>query len=206
MTTQKLFNPRFLLISLGNPAPYTDTLHSAGHHALKQLQGLLSPSQPAFKRTDLFGKSCKASIGDKYTLVQCPTLMNVSGGFTAKAWQKALATQENPADLHLVVVHDDLEEDLGVVKMRKWKSSHRGHNGIKSILARLREADYPGAKWARISVGIGRPDAREKATVANYVLRPMTADEILTLEDKAAPGVLDCLLEWEKQLAARAGK
>lgn len=205
MTTQKLFNPSFLLISLGNPAPFADTLHSAGHHALKQLQALL-PSQPAFKKTDLFGKSCQASVGEKYALVQCPTAMNNSGGFTSRAWQKELARQENPADLHMVVVHDDLEEDLGVIKMRKWKTTHRGHNGVKSIKGMLKDADYPGAKWARISIGIGRPETREKSTVADYVLRPMTVDEIFTLNDKAAPGVLDCLVEWETKLATEVRK
>ncbi|KAF9871739.1 putative peptidyl-tRNA hydrolase [Colletotrichum karsti] len=206
MTTQKLFNPRFLLISLGNPAPYKDTLHSAGHHALKHLQALL-PAQPPFHKTDAFGQSCQASRGNKYTLVQSPTLMNVSGAFTSKAWQRELARQQDdPAGLHLVVVHDDLEEELGVVKMRKWGSSHRGHNGIKSIAGKLREGDYPGAKWARISVGIGRPDERSRATVSDYVLRPMTIDQIMTLEDTAAPGVLRCLDEWEAKLAAQAKK
>ncbi|OLN96890.1 putative peptidyl-tRNA hydrolase [Colletotrichum chlorophyti] len=131
--------------------------------------------------------------------------MNISGKWVAKAWKEVLGTS-NPADLSLVLVHDDLEEELGFVKMRKWKSSHRGHNGVKSVNAHLRQADYPGSEWARISVGIGRPDAREKATVSDYVLRPMSRHQWSTLEANAAPGVLECLLEWEDKLAAAAGR
>lgn len=197
--------PRFLLISLGNPEPYYNTLHSAGHHALANLQKLLGPSQPAFHRGRFGGSSCLASIGPKYVMIQSPAVMNVSGKWVAKAWKETLGARD-PADLSLLLVHDDLEEELGFVKTRKWKSSHRGHNGVKSVNACLRQADYPGSEWARICVGIGRPEEREKATVSNYVLKPMSRHQWSTLEANAGPGTLECLLVWEEKLAAAAGK
>ncbi|CCF41277.1 peptidyl-tRNA hydrolase [Colletotrichum higginsianum] len=197
--------PRFLLISLGNPEPYYNTLHSAGHHALANLQKLLGPSQPAFHRGRFGGSSCLASIGPKYVMIQSPAVMNVSGKWVAKAWKETLGARD-PADLSLLLVHDDLEEELGFVKTRKWKSSHRGHNGVKSVNACLRQADYPGSEWARICVGIGRPEEREKATVSNYVLKPMSRHQWSTLEANAGPGTLECLLAWEEKLAAAAGK
>ncbi|OHF03943.1 peptidyl-tRNA hydrolase [Colletotrichum orchidophilum] len=197
--------PRFLLISLGNPEPYYNTLHSAGHHALNSLQKLLGPSQPAFHRGRYGGSSCMASFGPKYAMIQSPAIMNVTGKWLAKAWKETLGTR-NPADLSLILVHDDLEEELGFVKTRKWKSSHRGHNGIKSVNACLREADYPDSKWARISVGIGRPEGRDKSTVSNYVLKRMTKDQWSVLETDAGPGVLECLLALEEKLEAASGK
>ncbi|KAK1966361.1 peptidyl-tRNA hydrolase [Colletotrichum sublineola] len=197
--------PRFLLISLGNPEPYYNTLHSAGHHALHHLQKLLGPSQPAFHRGRFGGSSCLASIGPKYAMIQSPSLMNVSGKWVAKAWKEALGTRD-PADLSLILVHDDLEEELGFVKTRKWTSSHRGHNGVKSVNACLREADYPGSKWARICIGIGRPEDRERATVSKYVLQPMSRQQWSALEQNAGPGAYECLVAWEEKLTAAAGK
>ncbi|TDZ29974.1 Peptidyl-tRNA hydrolase [Colletotrichum spinosum] len=197
-----LFKPRFLIISLGNPAPYTDTLHSAGHHALQHLKTLLEPAQPRFERTNALGKKpCKASLGEKYMLAQCPTLMNISGRFVANAWKAVQEAEKDHSNLHLVVVHDDLEEELGVVKMRQWSRSPKGHNGIKSIKSSLNEDKYPDAKWSRISIGIGRPESREKDVISKYVLRPMTDHELQTLEEKTGQGVLKCLSEWEKELA-----
>lgn len=200
MASKKILDPRFLLLSLGNPKPYTDTLHSAGHHALRSLQAAL-PGQPTFRKTDAFGAPCQASVGDKYTLVQSPAVMNVSGNFAHGAYKRALAREaDDPDRLHMVFVHDDMEEELGVVKLRMWKSSHRGHNGIRDIKAQMNEKKYPNPKWAKISIGIGRPTSRRADAVTRWVLRPMTEGEMVTIERTAAAGVLRCLDEWTRKL------
>ncbi len=153
-----IVNPRFLVVSLGNPGALYETLHSAGHLALDSLQSQLASSQPAFTTQRVGKKKARASLGPKYMLAQSPTLMNVSGPWASAAWKSVLADKGlSPADVGLVVVHDDLEEDMGVVKIRKWDTSHRGHNGMKSVKNSLRHADWREARWARISVGIGRP-------------------------------------------------
>ncbi|EEY23409.1 predicted protein [Verticillium alfalfae VaMs.102] len=189
--------PRTLLFSLGNPSPYLNTLHSAGHHALAALIPLL-PSQPALAKTRHAAKAPLASLSPAYALLQSPSLMNVSGKYAAAAYRAF----EDPT-LSLLVVHDDLEEDLGVVRIRKWNSSHRGHNGVKSVGKLLRPADFPAARFARISVGIGRPEAREREAVSEYVLREMTGVERSVLAEKAGEGVLRCLREWEAQFGER---
>ncbi|KAL3291423.1 peptidyl-tRNA hydrolase [Colletotrichum asianum] len=202
MAAPKQAAARILLISLGNPRPYTDTLHSAGHRILKHLQTYL-PAQPAFSRTTDFnaGKGCQASIGERYSLLQSPTQMNVSGGFVKRAFERELRRMGGRVDLlHLVVVHDDLELGLGDVRLRKWLSSHRGHNGVKSINKNLKKSDYEGARWARISVGIGRPEGRDREEVSSYVLRPMTDTETRALDEVAAPEVLLALADFEKKL------
>ncbi|ROT43676.1 peptidyl-tRNA hydrolase [Sodiomyces alkalinus F11] len=218
-------HPRIVLISLGNPAPYLNTLHSAGHHALTALRPLLGPSQPAFTSERHASKSVLASIGPQYALLQSPSLMNISGRWVSRAYRDLNSrytpdsgsraptdvaspppsspsppSSPPPPPLSLLLIHDDLEEDLGVVKLRKWTSSHRGHNGVKSVNASLRPADFPGARWARVSVGIGRPAAREKAHVSDYVLREMTPFQKSTLREKAGERVLRCLREWEDGL------
>jgi peptidyl-tRNA hydrolase, PTH1 family len=191
---------RFLVVSLGNPSPYLDTFHSAGHVALGALPRLLSHDQPAFA-SDRYGKkSVLASAGPRYTLLQSPTLMNISGPWVAAAWKGVLADQGlSPSELPLVLVHDDLEEDLGVVKIKAWKSSHRGHNGVKSVHSSLNAGQYPGALWSRISVGIGRPEGRDKSTVSDFVLRKMSRWEKSTIQDQSAPGIVGALMELEQK-------
>ncbi|OAA65479.1 peptidyl-tRNA hydrolase 2 [Niveomyces insectorum RCEF 264] len=186
-----------LVVSLGNPAPYLHTLHSAGHAALEALRRELR--LPAFVssrrsggRGGSGGSSGKETADARYTLVQSPTLMNVSGPWVARTWREALkqvqkggtgsAGAEAVSRLGLVVVHDELEEELGAVVVRPWTRSHRGHNGLKSVQASLRPGEYPGARWAKLAVGIGRPAARDAATVADYVLQPMTERERDVLE------------------------
>ncbi|KAI2464243.1 peptidyl-tRNA hydrolase [Annulohypoxylon bovei var. microspora] len=205
--SRDLFNPRFLIISLGNQAPYYECLHSAGHFALASLQKILGPSQPPFTSERHGGKSCLVSTGYEYTLVQSPTQMNISGPWFAKTWREMLQhNQLQPADLGLVLVHDDLEEDLGRVKIRSWKASHRGHNGIKDINRVLKMSDFRGARWSRISVGIGRPVARDQGSVSDYVLKKMTRYQKDIIDEKVGPRVLECLRELEEDWATNYNK
>lgn len=201
--TPSTFNPRFLVVSLGNPAPHTKTLHSAGHLALQAVQQQLHlvRGQPSFSSERIGKKSTKASAGDKYTLVQCPTFMNVSGPWVAKAWKEMLASHQEQDPLRplgLVVVNDDLEEDLGAIKVQNWDKSHRGHNGLKSIKSVVNAEHYKDSKWGRVSVGIGRPEARDAATVSNYVLKPWSKHQEEVIYAKSGPGVLAALNEIEE--------
>ncbi|KAI1635707.1 peptidyl-tRNA hydrolase [Biscogniauxia mediterranea] len=196
--------PRFLVVSLGNQAPYYECLHSAGHFALAASQRLLTPSQPPFSSERHGGKSCLVSPGQVFTMVQSPTMMNICGPWVVKTWREMLANHQlHPSQLGLVVVHDDLEEDLATVKIRQWKSSHRGHNGVKSILASLKPSQFPGTRLARISIGIGRPDARDQNSVSDYVLKKMTRYQKDNIENRAGPGLVGRLRElhdeWEEE-------
>lgn len=201
-----------LILSLGNPAPYLNTLHSAGHVALEALRRELM--LPPFATSRRFGgKSALATTtatgdGSRYTLMQSPTLMNVSGPWVARVWRDALkalggAGPTSAVDkLGLVLIHDDLEETLGVLRMRPWTRSHRGHNGLKSSNASLRPTEFPGARWAKLSVGIGRPDTRDKTSVSDYVLRPMAREQRAVLEHELGPGLLATLRQIEAEWVA----
>ena len=98
----------------------------------------------------------------------------MSGPAVSKAWKAFLAKlpPEERRQARLVVVHDELELELGKVKVREG-TSVKGHNGLKSIAAAM-----GGVKgWWRLGVGIGRPDSREQGDVSGYVLREMTRVE-----------------------------
>ncbi|PMB73983.1 putative peptidyl-tRNA hydrolase [Beauveria bassiana] len=195
------FNPKFLIISLGNPLPEYSSLHSAGHFALRGLAKTLR--QSSIQSGKLGKLSCLVSQGPKYTLVQSPTLMNISGPFVAKAWQEMLK-QHDAASLSLVVLHDELEKALGEAALVAWDRSPRGHNGIKSVKKAVSESRYPQSPLVRIAVGIDRPLARDPESVANYVLEPISAAKQRVLEEEVPWEVKTALeqleVEWKSQV------
>jgi peptidyl-tRNA hydrolase, PTH1 family len=193
--------PRFLLLSLGNTAPYHETYHSAGHLALRALQHAL-PLQPPFTTERHGKKQTMASMGPKYMMIQSPTLMNVSGPWVAETW-KELSRQYKDG-LQLLIVHDDLEEPLGEVKLRSWRLSHRGHNGIKSIYGSLPWQDHSGGgkdvgrfDRAKISIGIGRPGKRDKSSVSDFVLTRIPGDEKQVLAESVTQKLPHILRQLE---------
>ncbi|RKU48126.1 hypothetical protein DL546_009090 [Coniochaeta pulveracea] len=202
-----MFNPRFLVVSLGNPAPYHETIHSAGHVALIAAQHKLRATQPDFTALRFGKKSTQTSLGPKYTFIQSPTEMNITGPWLSKAYRDVLVNENlSPSEMGLILVHDDLESDFGKVKVRKWDQSHKGHNGIKSVAASLRSPSNPGcAPWSRISIGVGRPTKRDAATVSEFVLRPLSKYQKELIADNATPDIMTCLSELEEEWRERIG-
>lgn len=64
--------------------------------------------------------------------------MNISGKPVKEAWKSFLRELgQNHERAVLVIMHDDLERELGKVRLR-LKGSPQGHNGLKSIIKELR--------------------------------------------------------------------
>lgn len=178
--------------SLGNPNPYLNTLHSAGHTLLTSLASELS--YPPLGRSRLFGKAL-VSAGAAFTLWQSPSLMNVSGPPLAAAWRiflRSLSSDEERSAARLVVLHDELESPLGKTKM-KTGGSAKGHNGLKSCISALGEKGF-----MRIGVGIGRPESRDKDDVTRFVLRKIKAVEVSAINN-AAGSVVALLNEMREE-------
>ncbi|KAG5940978.1 hypothetical protein E4U53_007516 [Claviceps sorghi] len=196
-----MFKPRFLVVSLGNPLPKYESLHSAGHFALNGLPSVLH--QPAFRETVVGKARCLVSQGPKYTLVQSPTLMNVSGPFVARAWQEMIK-QHDASSLSLVLVHDELEKTFGDVRLTPWDRSPRGHNGIKSVKNSLSQNKYPVSPFVRIAIGIGRPVERDAATVSRYVLDRISLERRKVLEEvvpwELSRKLVELENEWRSEL------
>lgn len=102
--------------------------------------------------------------------------MNISGAGVAAAWRQ-FQKEGQGEQAKLVVVHDELELAIGMVKVKQGYASPKGHNGLKSINGLIKGADY-----TRIGVGIGRPESRDPNVVAGYVLRKMSAQERVKIE------------------------
>ncbi|THV53299.1 hypothetical protein BGAL_0054g00100 [Botrytis galanthina] len=164
---------RLLICSIGNPAPYTNTLHSAGHTILSLLAPSLS--NPPFQKSRSYGNGL-LSPGTPYTLWKSSSLMNVSGVGVTSAWT-SFQRESSFAECKLVVIHDELELPAGRINVKPGSNSPKGHNGLKSIRDTLR-----GQPYTRIGIGIGRPESRDAGVVANYVLRKMSAEEKRKIE------------------------
>ncbi|KAF2766794.1 peptidyl-tRNA hydrolase [Teratosphaeria nubilosa] len=166
-----------LICSIGNPGPtYAHTLHSAGHTVVSHLAAHLG--SPPFTRDRALGnglvsRPAPAGSSADWTLWQSTSYMNESGkGVKAAygAWSRGRPAGEQG---RLVVIYDELEQPLGQVTVRTASGlSARGHNGLKSIMAAM-----PQAPFARIGIGIGRPESRESNAVARYVLGKMRPAE-----------------------------
>lgn len=180
-----------LVASLGNPPPYHSTRHSAAHIVLRSLQTQLS--LPPFTLKSKPWASGSVSRGadtghPEFTLWQSPSLMNVSGPSVLKAWKQFLAlsggaSQNSDVVTGLVVLHDEMEINPGLIKVRRGgNSSVKGHNGLKSVQASLSGPgllEGLGDRFVKVGIGIGRPPggSRESRDVSAYVLGQVTPRE-----------------------------
>ena len=88
---------------------------------------------------------------------------------------KALLEEWALTPQDLIVVHDDLDLDLGRLRIKSGGGAG-GHNGILSILTALDTNEF-----CRLKIGIGRPAPGEEA--AEYVLAPFTPEEAAVLDE-----------------------
>ena len=88
---------------------------------------------------------------------------------------KAMLSFYSIPSSQLIVIHDELDLDFGVVRIKNG-GGHAGHNGLKDIHTHLGTADF-----IRVRVGIGRPPGRQDP--ADYVLSRFGADEEASLPE-----------------------
>ncbi len=146
-----------LLIGLGNPGQqYEKTRHNAG---FLFLDGLVFESGGGWVKESRFdGLVSELALPfGKVMLLKPGLFMNRSGQSVGKVVRYfKLAPEE------ILVVHDELDLKVGVVRLKK-DGGHAGHNGLRDIIANLGSKDF-----YRLRVGIGRPPVGKN--VADFVL------------------------------------
>ncbi len=149
----------YLVVGLGNPGPrYEATRHNAGFMVVDHLGEDLGASY----WKSLGGATvAETRLGDAELVLAMPqTFMNVSGNPVAH-----LAGHYEIEPDHIIIVHDDIDLPPATVRAKRG-GGHGGHNGLRSIHARLGSGDY-----LRVRVGVGRPPGRQDP--ADYVLEPL---------------------------------
>ncbi|MEN2429071.1 aminoacyl-tRNA hydrolase [Comamonas sp. F1-6] len=178
-----------LFVGLGNPGPeYEDTRHNAGFWWIDALARELKVS--LVPERSYWGLMARTSIhGQTVWLLEPQTFMNLSGKSVG-----ALARFFKIQPEEILVVHDELDFEPGVVKL-KLGGSHGGHNGLRDIHAQLGSPNY----W-RLRVGIGHPG--HKGEVASWVLKKPAPDQLKLIEDAIAHS----LKAWPEMVAGQMDK
>jgi len=169
----------WLVVGLGNPGPgYAGNRHNAGFMVVDLLAERM---RARFKAHKARAEVVEGRLdGRRLVLAKPKTYMNESGG-PVKALKDFYKV---PVD-RIVVVHDELDIDFGVLRLKQGGGDN-GHNGLRSITKSLGDKEY-----FRVRFGVGRPPGRMDA--AAYVLKDFSSTERkdLALEvDRAADAVL----------------
>ena len=161
----------FIVCGLGNPgSKYGNTRHNIGFCALDVLA---KDCGAAVERSRFHAMTGEAMLDGRHILLMKPaTYMNLSG----QAVQEAMRFYKLPPE-RLIVLSDDISLPVGKMRIRT-KGSAGGHNGLKSIIARLGGENFP-----RIRIGVGakpRPDY----DLADWVLGKFPPDDAKALADR----------------------
>jgi PTH1 family peptidyl-tRNA hydrolase len=167
-----------LVVGLGNPgADYAHTRHNAGADTVELLA---ERHGERLKRSKERALTAEVRIDGKRVALAFPqTYMNESGIAV-----RALALYHDVDAAHLVVVHDELDLEVGRLKVKEG-GGLAGHNGLKSIVAHLKSVAF-----VRIRIGVGKP--RHKDVGADHVLsKPSKKDreELAIVVQEAADAV-----------------
>jgi PTH1 family peptidyl-tRNA hydrolase len=159
----------WVVVGLGNPGPrYAGNRHNVGAMVVAELASRYAVSLRAHKSRCAAAQvrlGMPAGRPGPAAVIAVPTsYMNESGGPV-----KALLGFYGAGPDRLVVIHDELDIDGGLVRL-KLGGGEGGHNGLRSISRVLGTRDY-----LRVRVGIGRPPGRMDP--ADYVLRDYSASE-----------------------------
>jgi len=152
----------WLICGLGNIGDqYKSTRHNVGFCVLDILSS--EHNTKFILKEKLKGSVAQALIyGQNSVLVKPNTYMNLSGDCLHLLSSYYKINIEN-----IIVIHDDLDLNLAVVRVKIGGSS-AGHNGVKSIDRAL------GKNYIRVRIGIGRPNCMD---VSDYVLGKFSRSE-----------------------------
>ncbi|EDU06498.1 aminoacyl-tRNA hydrolase [Ureaplasma urealyticum] len=169
---------KYLIVGLGNPGSnYAKTRHNAGFMVVNEICNKLNLFLDNSKFNGMFAKT----IYNNCVVFFCQptTYMNLSGEFVSKM----LKFYDIPIK-NLIVIYDDVDTKLGVIKLRK-KGSSGGQNGIKNIINLLKTEEIK-----RIRVGIGKDP---HAKLDQYVLSNFKIDELVIIKPAIIKGALAAL-------------
>ncbi len=167
-----------LIIGLGNPGKkYQKTWHNVGFLVLDEL---IKGEKVKFKKNSKFlAEISEMKILEEKTVLAKPlTYMNNSGKSVV-----AILKYFNLQKEDLIVIHDDIDLDLGKIRIVK-NSSAGGHNGIKSLIELLDSKDF-----IRIKVGV-KTEQIKFMDSADYVLNQINKQNFIILQKEISKAVL----------------
>jgi len=161
-----------LIVGLGNPGPeYALSRHNVGFWVLDQVS---QAHRIPIRQSEHFAVTGSGSIrGWRVILAKPQTYMNRSGKAVS-----ALLRAEGLGPEDLIVLHDDMDIELGRVKL-KTSGGDAGHKGVGSVIHSLGTGDF-----RRLRIGLGRPP--RDADGEDWVLSPFQPEEAEAVEGAVA--------------------
>lgn len=176
-----------LVFGLGNPGEkYTQTRHNAGFMFVESLSEFLGwdgfydvsdwISDQSFE-----AEICTARGGEsrRVLLAKPLTFMNNSG----RSARKLIAMHKININADFILVHDDLDIELGKFKIQAGVSP-KVHNGVKSVDGVLGDRNY-----LRIRLGVDSRKGDRTIPGEDYVLRKMTEEELIVMKETIGEAV-----------------
>ena len=153
-----------LIVGLGNPgAKYAGTRHNAGFSVIDELAERHNIKVDTCKHKALIGKG--VINGEKVILAMPQTFMNLSGESVRAIMDFYKLTVDD-----LIVVYDDIDLDVGKIRIRE-KGSAGGHNGMKNIILHSGSQDF-----VRVRVGVGKKP--EHMDLEDHVLSRFSREDL----------------------------
>lgn len=170
----------WIVVGLGNPGKrYSRTRHNIGFMVVEETARRYEID---FKEKEKYRIGTGSIDGEKVLLIEPLLYMNNSG----LAVRDVIGRFNIPPE-KLVVIHDDLDMEVGKLRIRR-KGSSGGHKGIESIIQNLSSKNF-----ARLKIGIGR---QESVTSEDYVLSRFRKNEISLIKStiERASDAVTCIL------------
>jgi PTH1 family peptidyl-tRNA hydrolase len=168
----------WLIVGLGNPgAKYAGSPHNIGFEVANALAARWELPRAKTKFAGLLTEGRTGPGGPRVAVLLPQTYMNDAGrsvGPARGAYKLALE--------RVLVLHDEIDLPFGDVRARIG-GGLAGHNGLKSL-----KAELGGADFARVRIGVGRPDSTDPEIVSAHVLGAFRQSkaEVAELIDDAA--------------------
>jgi PTH1 family peptidyl-tRNA hydrolase len=166
-----------LVVGLGNPGrEYAETRHNVGFMVAEELARRTGGSW----RGKFSGELAEVRLdGMRLALLRPQTFMNESGRSVAAALRFFKVEPED-----LLVVHDEVDLDPGRLQVRLG-GGLAGHNGLRSVAQQVGSPDF-----ARLRIGVGRPERGDPRPVADFVLSEFPPElDVGALVSRAADAV-----------------
>ncbi|MEX2144879.1 MAG: aminoacyl-tRNA hydrolase [Candidatus Spechtbacterales bacterium] len=172
---------KILIAGLGNPGKqYKNTPHNIGFEVLDRLLEAFENGGGAIKETHAREAAVweLSTENTKLILVKPLLYMNLSGIPVSRVAKSHEIDESNS----LWIVHDDVDLDAGVIKVKKGGRS-AGHKGVENIIKALGKNDF----W-RFRAGIRPADSpakRPPGFMEEFVTKKLLGEDLKTMRKSA---------------------
>jgi PTH1 family peptidyl-tRNA hydrolase len=181
----------WLVVGLGNPGSrYAGSPHNVGFEVANLLAQRWGLPRAKTKFGGLLTEGRTGPGGPRVAVLLPQTYMNEAGRSVGPARGTYKLALER-----VLVIHDEIDLPFGDVRTRIG-GGLAGHNGLKSL-----KAELGGADFARVRVGVGRPDSTDPELVSAHVLGAFRESKAEVAElVEAAAGAAEAIVLGEREL------